>query len=176
MDLKSYSIQIIGQGCYGALYLKSKMNITTYASPFSWNTVPSLDVVKNIINNDFNDFVSEDIFNDNSKISGKNKYGLKFQHDYISDKWNSKNINEKYIKRINRFNSILKKVDKIILLWSHDWYTPSHYKKGTLKKADELTYNKAKNLEVFLREKYKNKNIEVFILDDLDSHIDYLKN
>lgn len=171
MTTKLYSIQVIGHSCYGAKYLKEKLNITTYASPFSWNTVYSLDIVNNIISNDFNEFVREDIFDDTTRKSGKNKYGLKFQHDYISDKWNSKNIVDKYKKRINRFNTILKKVDKVILLWSNDWYTLEHYNKGLLKKANEITYNKADNLEVFLRAKYKNKNIEVFILDDLDSHI-----
>tara|TARA_Y100000992_G_scaffold273275_1_gene215413 strand:+ start:486 stop:1091 length:606 start_codon:yes stop_codon:yes gene_type:complete len=173
MNNKNFSIQTIGHGCYGPLYLRKLLGYTTYSSPFSWNTIPNIKCVIDIIKNDFKDYVSPIIFNDKTRKGDCNKYGVNFQHDYTKLEHKSSNIIEKYNRRINRFNNILKYIDYVILLWSKEWATNNSNKWG-IDRTEKCKYenlSEKENLENLCRQKYNNPNIYLFFLDDEDSHI-----
>ena len=82
-----------------------------------------MNIISDIIENEFNDFVSsvkkidesdkfplvDDIFSDNKSdtIIMENKYGIKFCHDF-SVNYNIDEIVEKYDRRITRFMNLIK--------------------------------------------------------------------
>jgi hypothetical protein len=177
MNNKKSSIQTIGHGCYGALYLRKILGRNTYSSPFSWNTVPNIKCVIDIIKNDFKDYVYPSIFNDETRKGDWNKYGVNFQHDYTKPEDKSSNIIEKYNRRINRFNNILKNIDYVILLWSKEWATINSKKWGIdrTEKCNHENLIEKENLENLCRQKYNNPNIYLFFLDDENSHIKILE-
>ena len=99
----------IGIDCGVADILK-KYKIRKFALPFDW--VVTYNGIKNIIENDFADFLPHNIvYRENNDIVVFNKYDVKFIHD----KFNESDI-EKYNRRIARFKDLLNNKELIIFL------------------------------------------------------------
>ncbi|QKF94424.1 DUF1796 protein [Fadolivirus algeromassiliense] len=114
----------IGNSC-SVTYQKQQLDIKNETYPFDWIRTESLDDITNCINNDFIDFItnlikvnesdkfpvsSDDNFPDNSdckSIIMKNRYGMKFYHDF-NNQTNMSDIVNKYERRIKRFINLIK--------------------------------------------------------------------
>lgn len=112
----------LGGDCSVAYNLQ-KFNKRTFAYPFDWVRINSLNIISDIIENEFNDFISsvkkidesnkfpliDDNFNDNTNntLIMENKYGVRFYHDF-SVNYNLDEIIEKYNRRIIRFINLIK--------------------------------------------------------------------
>ena len=117
----------LGSSCSVAYQLQ-KNNKRNCAYPFDWVRTNKLDDITNVIENNFNEYIESckkinesysypisnnndfpTISNNNNKVSiiMKNKYNIKFYHDFDSDIIEDKVI-QKYNRRINRFMDIIK--------------------------------------------------------------------
>lgn len=112
----------LGGDCSVAYNLQT-LNKRTFAYPFDWVRINSLNIISDIIENEFNDFISsatkidesnkfpliDDNFSDNKNntLIMENKYGVRFYHDFSAN-YNLNEIIEKYNRRIKRFSKLIK--------------------------------------------------------------------
>lgn len=157
----------LGSTCSVA-YQMQQLGLRTCAYPFDWLRVESLKDITNVLRNNFTDFVTScektsesdkfpisktDDFpridqERNVSIIMKNKYNMKFYHDFDNNT-DLNQINEKYKRRIERFMDIIRSSCKICFV------------------RDELKVNKLTDemIDEFISEIHKiNPQLEVHML------------
>lgn len=112
----------LGSSC-SVSYNLQQLKLKSFTYPFDWLKIPKLQNITECLNNNFKDFMDvteiktsdkfpifdDDYTANSNNISRimKNKYDMEFYHDFSNNTDHSQ-INEKYHRRINRFNELLK--------------------------------------------------------------------
>ena len=140
-----YLIIPFGHRCSSALACKHA-DIRKFSLPFDW-TIPLFpNNIKTILENDFKDFIPEDIHKGNFV----NKYNIALAH-FNSDI--NKGI-EEYKRRIERFNNIIIQPKKIYFIYINEDYLYSvKYREDSF---NNNIFNQMLELEKFIKNKYKN--------------------
>ena len=122
----------LGSSCSIA-YQLDKHNKRNCSLPFDWVRIDDLDIITEIINNSFEDFITSvvkvsesdkfpisydenfpDKITENKSIIMKNKYSVKFYHDFTNgDTGEIEQVNQKYKRRIERFLEFIKSKNNI---------------------------------------------------------------
>ena len=139
----------IGIDCGLAELLKNN-NIRCFAFPFDWCV--TYNGVSEIIKDDFNKFIPE---------LGKTinyDYNINFVHDFSKESFI--NDKEKYLRRINRFKTILDdNLESIIFIrkgHAHHHHEESEMIKNDIEDAEEL--------DKVLKDKYKNLSYTIIVI------------
>ncbi|ARF10086.1 putative papain-like cysteine peptidase [Indivirus ILV1] len=153
----------LGSACSIAYQLQ-KLGLRKCAFPFDWLRIDRLCDITEAIKNEFCNFLKldeveisekfsiiDDDFIENNKKSKimKNKYGMKFYHDFDANVNDYKDVYEKYNRRIVRFIEIVKSPTEICFV------------------RDEIYMNKINvdQVEKFIEYiKQFNKNIKLIII------------
>lgn len=141
-DINDYYVIPFGHRCTSAIVLQIA-NIRKFSLPFDW-TIPLFpNKIKNILENDFRDFIP-DVHNN----IFENKYNISLAHFNI-------NINEgirEYIRRISRFKKIIKEDKRIYFLYVNEDYLYDNKYRET--EFNNTIFKEMLNLELYLDNKY----------------------
>lgn len=163
----------IGSNCDVSSTLRN-YGVRQMAFPFDWN-LTSLYMVYNILHNNFKDYLS-DVYigesterlyiDDNRKTSGEliipiicKKYNVLFPHDMkINESINE--VQNKYLRRIERFKEIINDKSKIIYLVYHNpRFCLNEWQRSVYKQYDENILDKIND---FSPAEYISKIKEIF--------------
>jgi hypothetical protein len=144
----------LGSGCAIAYQYQERGRI--FALPFDWVTIPKFSSIIKILENNFNNFLDfkikkisnshpyfEDHFDENGKLSTfivENEYNITFPHDFITEKSFEEQISsvrEKYLRRINRFYSLVSDQNNEII-FIRDEHNPKNINDEILKQFFEI--------------------------------------
>ena len=192
------SILTFGNNCVIKEYIKNYLGLNLYNTPFDWNITYDTSFIKILLENNFENFITEDLFPSpdflkNQELTEKNhltihnkKYNFSFMHDNITNKnnicyYDTQEIISKYNRRIERLYENINNSDKIILLYNEkniSYYYPYSFcfennqifidNEKTKKDFDELIY--------YLQNKYPNKEFKYYIINNQDNFNESTKN
>lgn len=146
---ENYYVIPFGHRCSSALAIKYA-SLRKFSLPFDWTIPLYPDKIKNILENNFEDFIPDvknDIF--------ENKYGVILSH-FDDDILNGI---KQYERRIERFNRIIKEKKKIYFIYTNEDYIYS--KKYREKELNDKIFFDMLELEKFLKKKYLNINYTI---------------
>jgi disulfide oxidoreductase YuzD len=160
----SYTVIPFGSRCSSAIAC-NYAQVRKSSLPFDW-TIPTFpSKIKNVLLNDFHEFIPTDISNniENSQCirqpSIKTKYGFSLMHF-------NQNIDigiETYKKRIERLQEILETSDaKYYVYINEDYIHNINYRN---KDFNEKLFTEMIDLEETLIEKYNNNNFKILYFD-----------
>jgi hypothetical protein len=187
--MNTYHISI-SFDCHGASTLKM-LNLRNEAYPFDWN-IKNLKSIIKLIDDDFIDLFSDKFLlfshksffnkyeNDENLIKElipvyNHKYGILFVHDFTLEK-NTKQIIDKYERRIIKFKNILlnknnivnfyfNKYEKCYIKKIHDiWVDYFDFKDDTkmnLLIEDDISIE---DFKVYISKKFDNSNINIILI------------
>lgn len=133
--INNLSILTFGNNCVIKEYIKIYLGLNLFNTPFDYNITYDTKFIKILLENNFENFITEDLFLDKEmiKLQGLNetnhitnhnkKYNFSFMHDNITNKnntcyYDTKEIISKYNRRIERLYYNMNNSDKIILLYN----------------------------------------------------------
>ena len=146
---ENYYVIPFGHRCSSALTIKYA-SLRKFSLPFDWTIPLYPDKIKNILKNNFEDFIPDvknNIF--------ENKYGVIISH-FDDDILNG--IKE-YERRIERFNRIIKENKRIYFVYMNEDYIYS--RKYREKEVNDKIFFDMLELEKFLKKKYLNINYTI---------------
>lgn len=146
---ENYYVIPFGHRCSSALVI-NYASLRKFSLPFDWTIPLYPDKIKNILENNFEDFIPDvknDIF--------ENKYGVILSH-FDDDILNGI---KQYERRIERFNRIIKEKKKIYFIYTNEDYIYS--KKYREKELNDKIFFDMLELEKFLKKKYLNINYTI---------------
>jgi len=161
---KEYNIIPIGHRCTSAIACKYA-NIRKFSLPFDWVLTLFPSKLKNVLLNDFSDFIPsyEHIVNKITKDKFRNilieKYDFYLSHFNI-------NINigiEQYTRRILRFNEIFHDNKKIFFIFINEDYLYNNEYRD--EKFNNQIYSEIIDFENFIRSKYNFNNFNILYFD-----------
>lgn len=154
-----------------------------HAYPFDWVRVDSLDNIRDIIENHFNEFIEsckkvnesmkfpisqddyfpyEDSDKQQKSIIMENKYGVRFYHDF-TDCINIETIINKYNRRIHRFMELLN--DKKEIIFVRDEQKMKKINKDKIERFIKLLYKINNNIKfklIIIIHNPENKDNNIF--------------
>jgi hypothetical protein len=147
---ENYYLIPFGHRCTSALAIKYA-SLRKFSLPFDWTQYNYPEKIKNVLENDFKDFIPDNF----DSIFFYNKYDIKLAHF-------NKNISEgieEYKRRIVRFNKIIKENKKLYFVFINVDYI--YYEKYRDKKFNDILFSQMLDLEVFLKIKYPKINYTI---------------
>lgn len=181
------SILTFGYNCVCKMFVKNYLNLYLFNTPFDWNIIHDTSFIQILIDNNFENFITEDLFPNEEflkKMGYTNKnhlrldnkiYNFSFMHEPISEKNNIYfydiiNIISTYKKRIERFYKSINDSDKIILLYNEKNVSLQDkvfiFENNQIQINNEKTQKDFDELIVFLKNKYPGKLFEYHIIND----------
>ena len=140
---KKLAIITIGYDCQISKFVKYYLGLHVFSSPFEWNITKDVKTVIDIINHNFDNFITENIIlekhpnpmyqNTGTEWGYSNQYGIGLVHDtipYIKNGIrfiNKKEVVEKYKRRIQRFYNIFREADLIIIIRGEHGFNIDNY-------------------------------------------------
>jgi hypothetical protein len=159
LELNDYYFIPFGHRCTSAMITKFAC-LRKWSLPFDWCAIVYPNMIKNVLENDFKDFIPDvknNIFT--------NKYNFKLHHFNI-------NINEginEYTRRIDRFRNLIKVKERIYFVYvNEDYLYNVSFRDNNFNKN---IFNQMLELESFLKKKYININFTILYFDFVQHQI-----
>jgi len=194
---KNYELVSLGYSCYPALFIKTitkkETNFFDWIGSSSWSILKLLENNFDNVLNKQNYYYPNEIFREhNQKYNITNKeYYLRFIHDgdFLSseNQWNI--FRDKYERRINRFNKLLKSNKNILFLYLEEnsisrinlisedikQYYPQKIENYHIEQS-KLEQNKMLDIVNILKTKYNKYNFKIIYLSSFLDKTKYLNN
>jgi hypothetical protein len=153
-----------GNRCPSAIAI-SLAGLRDFSLPFDWVTPLFGNNIKNILQNDFEDFIP-----DVHKGIFFNKYKIKLAHFNTNVE---KGI-EEYTRRIERFKKIIRENKKIYFVYiNEDYIINALYRK---KEFNDEKFTEMLNLEIYLKEKYEDIDFVILYFNFFEHEIPHGSN
>jgi hypothetical protein len=161
--VENYEVVPFGYRCHSAM-ICTNAKLRKHSLPFDWVIPLTPKKIINILENDFVDFIPNDISNnisygeDGAPIL-KTKYGIQLAHF-------NKNIDEgvnEYMRRIERFRSIMKENKKKYFIFiNQDYLNELRFRNEIFNKEK---YKEMLELSEYLKKKYKEMDFCILYFD-----------
>lgn len=168
-DRKFDLVISLGEDCACTSYLR-RFNLQDYSFPFDWLTKATFECRINLLVNDFENFLIKENLSlmqkpENKEVDNKHDYykdtvlNFYFYHDFKSNTDFEKEfieVKNKYLRRIKRLYKTIDNSERILFVW---W---SRYKH----QDEKIIINSYEKL----KEKFKNKEIHLLLIEPSDNH------
>ena len=158
-NTEGYYVIPFGQRCGSTLAIKFA-SLRKMSLPFDWTTLSFPKKIKNVLENNFKDFIP-DVHNN----IFRNKYDLNFPHF-------NNNIGEgikQYERRIERFKKIILEDKKLYFVYINENYL--YNERFRKKEFNDNIFSEMLELELYLKKKYPKINYSILYFNFIEHKI-----